>query len=67
MPDFHFHLTALKDRVDEVVGVLPGSSVLRVDEEDEVAEAQVPEENADGFHRFPVAKQKQKWNCIELY
>ena len=48
------YLATLKYRVDQVVCVLPGSPVLRVDEEDEVAEAEIAEEHADRLHRFPV-------------
>ena len=49
----------MQNGVDEVVGVLPSPAVLRVDEEDEVAEAQVPEENPDSLHRFPEKKRRE--------
>ena len=47
------HLAALQDCVDQVVGILPCAPVFGVDEEDEVAEAEIAEQHPDSFHRFP--------------
>ncbi len=65
------HLAALQDCVDQVVGILPGAPVFGVDEEDEVAEAEIAEQHPDSLHRFPENRKraniyKQNLNVITL-
>lgn len=50
---FMDYLAALQDCVDQVVCILPSAPVLGVDEEDEIAEAEIAEQHSDSLHRFP--------------
>ena len=59
-------MAALKDCVDQVVCILPGAAVLGIDEEDEVAEAEIAEQHSDRLHRFPEYREliKVQFLCL---